>query len=194
MICFFLQLQIYYSELRHPFIWKQQLGWVTSSPADVGTGLRIRVHLKLQHLPRHRSLEDILKRLRIRMDKTGAARKQGRRLTLTLKLIQFWLQCCKSISSKSTLWWSEWCYRAKQDNRTYTLRFKLTFFPRIPGVVLRQQHCNLRPERNGTDPAGGGWGQAAHRHGEKTGGRARHRRARSHTEVDQDQNRLQRWR
>uniref|UniRef100_A0A4W5R8V3 creatine kinase n=1 Tax=Hucho hucho TaxID=62062 RepID=A0A4W5R8V3_9TELE len=34
------------------FIWKQQLGWVVSSPADVGTGLRARVRVKLQHLPR----------------------------------------------------------------------------------------------------------------------------------------------
>ncbi|KAM7008874.1 creatine kinase M-type [Tautogolabrus adspersus] len=59
-----------YRDLKHPFIWKQQLGWVTSSPADVGTGLRIRVHLKLQHLPRHRRVEDILKRLRICMDST----------------------------------------------------------------------------------------------------------------------------
>ncbi|XP_030267300.1 creatine kinase M-type-like [Sparus aurata] len=70
-ICINLQkLEDFYRELRHPFIWKQQLGWVTSSPADVGTGLRIRVHLRLQHLPQHKRLQDILKRLRIRMDKT----------------------------------------------------------------------------------------------------------------------------
>ncbi|XP_040001113.1 zgc:172076 [Xiphias gladius] len=70
-ICINLQkLEAYYRGLRHPFIWKQQLGWVTSSPADVGTGLRISVHLKLQHLPTHKRLKDILRRLRIRMDKT----------------------------------------------------------------------------------------------------------------------------
>uniref|UniRef100_UPI0037E7CB4D creatine kinase M-type isoform X1 n=2 Tax=Semicossyphus pulcher TaxID=241346 RepID=UPI0037E7CB4D len=70
-ICVSLQeLEDFYRKLKHPFIWKQQLGWVTSSPADVGTGLRIRVHLKLQHLPRHRRLEDVLKRLRMCMDKT----------------------------------------------------------------------------------------------------------------------------
>ncbi|KAE8299970.1 Creatine kinase M-type [Larimichthys crocea] len=69
-ICIHLQkLEGFYRELRHPFIWKQQLGWVTSSPADVGTGLRIRVHLKLQHLPKHRRLQDVLKRLRICMDR-----------------------------------------------------------------------------------------------------------------------------
>ncbi|XP_044199666.1 zgc:172076 [Thunnus albacares] len=70
-ICINLQkLEEYYKALRHPFICKQQLGWVTSSPADVGTGLRITVHLKLQHLPKHKRLQDVLKRLRIRMDKT----------------------------------------------------------------------------------------------------------------------------
>ncbi|XP_053191550.1 zgc:172076 [Scomber japonicus] len=70
-ICINLQkLEEYYKALRHPFIWKQQLGWVTSSPADVGTGLRISVHVKLQHLPKHKRLQDVLKRLRIRMDQT----------------------------------------------------------------------------------------------------------------------------
>ncbi|XP_028267303.1 creatine kinase M-type isoform X2 [Parambassis ranga] len=70
-ICINLQkLEEFYRELRHPFIWKQQLGWVTSSPADVGTGLRTNVYLKLQHLPMHRRLPAVLKRLRIRMDKT----------------------------------------------------------------------------------------------------------------------------
>ncbi|XP_044045337.1 zgc:172076 isoform X2 [Siniperca chuatsi] len=70
-ICINLQkLEEFYRELRHPFIWKQQLGWVSSSPADVGTGLRIRVHLKLRHLPKHKRLQDVLKRLRICMDRT----------------------------------------------------------------------------------------------------------------------------
>ncbi|XP_022076800.2 zgc:172076 [Acanthochromis polyacanthus] len=70
-ICTNLQkLEQYYKQLRHQFIWKQQLGWVTSSPADVGTGLKISVHLKLQHLPKHKRLQDILKRLRVHMDKT----------------------------------------------------------------------------------------------------------------------------
>ncbi|XP_078128508.1 creatine kinase M-type [Sander vitreus] len=64
------KLEEFYGELRHPFTWKQQLGWVSSSPADVGTGLRIRVHLKLQHLPQHNRLQDILKRLRLCMDTT----------------------------------------------------------------------------------------------------------------------------
>uniref|UniRef100_A0A3B4GMI0 creatine kinase n=1 Tax=Pundamilia nyererei TaxID=303518 RepID=A0A3B4GMI0_9CICH len=72
-ICISLQkLEKYYRGLRHPFIWKQQLGWVTSSPANVGTGLRISVLIKLQHLPTHKHLKDVLKRLRINMDKTDS--------------------------------------------------------------------------------------------------------------------------
>ncbi|KAF3688114.1 Creatine kinase M-type [Channa argus] len=70
-ICINLQkLEAYYREFRHPFTWKQQLGWVTSSPADVGTGLRISVDLKLQHLPKHKRIQDVLKRLRVHMDET----------------------------------------------------------------------------------------------------------------------------
>ncbi|XP_042341197.1 zgc:172076 [Plectropomus leopardus] len=70
-ICINLQkLEELYRDLRHPFTWKQQLGWVSSSPADVGTGLRIRVHLRLQHLPGHRRLQDVLKRLRVCMEPT----------------------------------------------------------------------------------------------------------------------------
>ncbi|XP_062244333.1 zgc:172076 isoform X1 [Platichthys flesus] len=62
-----------YSELHHPFTWKQQLGWVMSSPADVGTGLKVSVHLHLQHLPRHKRLQDILQRLRIRLNRTESS-------------------------------------------------------------------------------------------------------------------------
>ncbi|XP_037545974.1 zgc:172076 [Nematolebias whitei] len=75
-ICINLQkLQEYYRELRHQFIWKQQLGWVASSPADVGTGLRISIYLQLQHLPYHKRLQDVLRRLRMCMDKTEISRQ-----------------------------------------------------------------------------------------------------------------------
>ncbi|XP_068444810.1 zgc:172076 [Clinocottus analis] len=71
-ICINLQkLEAFYRELRHGFAWKQQLGWVSSSPADVGTGLRVQVHLRLRHLPGHQRLRDVLQRLRLRMH-TGA--------------------------------------------------------------------------------------------------------------------------
>ncbi|XP_024145798.1 zgc:172076 [Oryzias melastigma] len=64
------KLEESYRALKHPFIWKQQLGWVTSSPADVGTGLKVSIHLKLQLLPKHKRLPDVLKRLKISMEKT----------------------------------------------------------------------------------------------------------------------------
>uniref|UniRef100_A0A3Q3X859 creatine kinase n=1 Tax=Mola mola TaxID=94237 RepID=A0A3Q3X859_MOLML len=51
-------------------VWKQQPGRVTNSPASVGTGLRIRVHLRLRHVPKHKQLQDILDRLRINMEQT----------------------------------------------------------------------------------------------------------------------------
>ncbi|KAJ8002334.1 hypothetical protein DPEC_G00178800 [Dallia pectoralis] len=65
-----LRLEALYKKMRHPFIWKQQLGWVVSSPADVGTGLRASIRVKLQQLPRHKHLKDILRRLRLRMENT----------------------------------------------------------------------------------------------------------------------------
>ena len=61
-----------------------------------------------------------------------------------------------------------------------------SLFPRIPGAVRCEQHGDLRPERGGSDPAGAGRGQTARRHGDEAGGRRRHRRARSYTEVDLD--------
>uniref|UniRef100_A0A3P9I6Q1 creatine kinase n=1 Tax=Oryzias latipes TaxID=8090 RepID=A0A3P9I6Q1_ORYLA len=64
------KLEEHYRALKHPFIWKQQLGWVTSSPADVGTGLKVSIHLKLQLLPQHKRLPDVLTRLKICMEKT----------------------------------------------------------------------------------------------------------------------------
>ncbi|XP_046899681.1 zgc:172076 [Hypomesus transpacificus] len=65
-----LKLEALYKKLRHPFIWKQHLGWVVSSPADVGTGLRASVRVRLPHLFTHNRLQDVLKRLRLRMENT----------------------------------------------------------------------------------------------------------------------------
>lgn len=73
--------------------------------------------------------------------------------------------------------------RTSEDTRSGS---NLPFFPRILSAVLCEQRCNFRPERSGADSAGGGRGQTAHRHGEKTGGQPRHRRARSNTEVDEE--------
>ncbi|KAJ8384775.1 hypothetical protein AAFF_G00198610 [Aldrovandia affinis] len=71
--CIHLQkLEALYRESRHSFIWKQHLGWVVSSPAMVGTGLKASVHLQLRHLPLHKRLGNILERLRLHMDTTGS--------------------------------------------------------------------------------------------------------------------------
>ena len=61
-------MEALYKKLRHPFIWKPHLGWVVSSPAEVGTGLKASVTVSLVHLVRHKHLDDILDRLRLRME------------------------------------------------------------------------------------------------------------------------------
>ncbi|KAJ8361544.1 hypothetical protein SKAU_G00180690 [Synaphobranchus kaupii] len=77
-ICVHLQkLEALYKKMRRSFIWKQHLGWVVSSPAEVGTGLRASVHLRLTHLPLHTRLGNILERLRLRMDPAGTAGSSG---------------------------------------------------------------------------------------------------------------------
>ncbi|KAI1896917.1 hypothetical protein AGOR_G00099810 [Albula goreensis] len=65
-----LKLEALYRKLRCWFVWKEQLGWVVSSPADVGTGLRASVWIKLQRLSQHKRMKSILERLRLRMDST----------------------------------------------------------------------------------------------------------------------------
>ncbi|XP_055073609.2 creatine kinase M-type [Misgurnus anguillicaudatus] len=66
-----MKLEALYKKLRHPFIWKPHLGWVVSSPAEVGTGLKASVTVKLLHLAENKRLDDILDRLRIQMEETG---------------------------------------------------------------------------------------------------------------------------
>ncbi|KAI4872814.1 hypothetical protein NFI96_016144 [Prochilodus magdalenae] len=63
-----LKMEALYKKLRHPFIWKPHLGWVVSSPAEVGTGLKASVTVSLVHLVGHKHLDDILDRLRLRME------------------------------------------------------------------------------------------------------------------------------
>ncbi|KAL4612843.1 creatine kinase, testis isozyme-like [Arapaima gigas] len=64
------RLETIYRKLRHSFIWKEHLGWVVSSPAEVGTGLKASIQVKLPHMAHHQQLENILKRLRLHMDIT----------------------------------------------------------------------------------------------------------------------------
>ncbi|KPP71214.1 hypothetical protein Z043_109894, partial [Scleropages formosus] len=68
-VCTQLQrVEAVYRTLRHSFIWKEHLGWVVSSPAEVGTGLKASIRVKLPNMAQHRLLENILERLRVRMD------------------------------------------------------------------------------------------------------------------------------
>lgn len=72
-----VKLETLYRGLRRRFVWKERLGWVVSSPAQVGTGLQANVTVRLQHLPNHKRLENILDRLRLHMtatDKPGLYR------------------------------------------------------------------------------------------------------------------------
>ncbi|XP_066504486.1 zgc:172076 [Hoplias malabaricus] len=63
-----LKMEALYKKLRHPFVWKPHLGWVVSSPAEVGTGLKASVTVRLINLVTHRRLDNILDRLRLRME------------------------------------------------------------------------------------------------------------------------------
>ncbi|XP_051549450.1 zgc:172076 [Myxocyprinus asiaticus] len=66
-----LKMEVLYKKQRHPFIWKPHLGWVVSSPAEVGTGLKASVTVKLLHLAENKRLDDILDRLRLQIEATS---------------------------------------------------------------------------------------------------------------------------
>lgn len=70
-LCCCYQLEASYRRLRHSFAWQQELGWLSSSPANVGTGLRVRVTLRLKLFPQHHRAGDILARLRLHFERTG---------------------------------------------------------------------------------------------------------------------------
>ncbi|MBN3312823.1 KCRM kinase, partial [Atractosteus spatula] len=73
-LCVSLQkLEELYKRMGHPFIWKEHLGYVLSSPAQVGTGLRASIQVRLKHLHQHKQLGNILERLRLQMANTGSA-------------------------------------------------------------------------------------------------------------------------
>ncbi|XP_036373180.1 creatine kinase M-type-like [Megalops cyprinoides] len=68
-----LKLEELYKKMRHPFVWKDHLGWVVSSPGDVGTGLRANIRVRLQRLSQHKRLDNILERLRLCMESTESS-------------------------------------------------------------------------------------------------------------------------
>ncbi|KAF4083276.1 hypothetical protein AMELA_G00138040 [Ameiurus melas] len=86
-----LKLEAVYAKLRHAFIWKPHLGWVVSSPAEVGTGLKASVTIRLIHLPEHIHLDNILDRLRLCMeaDNSDGLYKISNRQTIGLTEVEF---------------------------------------------------------------------------------------------------------
>lgn len=73
LVCINLgRLEKLYEKMKHPFIWKDHLGYVLSSPAEVGTGLRGCCDVKLSHIHKHAEFETIMERLRLRKSVIGA--------------------------------------------------------------------------------------------------------------------------
>ncbi|XP_028828639.1 creatine kinase M-type isoform X2 [Denticeps clupeoides] len=68
-----VKLEAFYKKWRHPFVWKEHLGWVVSSPAEVGTGLKASVIVRLSHIPQNKRIHDILERLRLHLHPTAKA-------------------------------------------------------------------------------------------------------------------------
>uniref|UniRef100_UPI00398F2C05 creatine kinase M-type-like isoform X1 n=2 Tax=Pristiophorus japonicus TaxID=55135 RepID=UPI00398F2C05 len=72
--CLGLQkLEEIYHQKKHPFTWKDNLGYVLTCPSDLGTGLRACVHIRLKYISKHEKFGEILQRLRLEKNFTGAA-------------------------------------------------------------------------------------------------------------------------
>ncbi|XP_067844966.1 creatine kinase B-type-like [Heptranchias perlo] len=69
------KLEEIYQQKKHPFIWRDHLGYVLTCPSDLGTGLRASVHIRLKYISKHEMFGEILQRLRLEKHFTGAACK-----------------------------------------------------------------------------------------------------------------------
>ncbi|CAD7691810.1 unnamed protein product [Nyctereutes procyonoides] len=49
----------------YEFMWNPHLGYILTSPSNLGTGLRAGVHIKLPHLGKHEKFPEVLKCLRL---------------------------------------------------------------------------------------------------------------------------------
>lgn len=58
-------LEEIYCQKKHPFIWKDNLGYVLTCPSELGTGLRASVHIRLKYISKHEKFDEILQRLRL---------------------------------------------------------------------------------------------------------------------------------
>ncbi|XP_069787325.1 creatine kinase M-type-like isoform X2 [Narcine bancroftii] len=67
------KLEEIYHQKKHPFIWKDHLGYVLTCPSELGTGLRASVYIRLKYISKHDKFEEILQRLRLENKITGAA-------------------------------------------------------------------------------------------------------------------------
>ncbi|XP_038667992.1 creatine kinase M-type-like [Scyliorhinus canicula] len=66
------KLEEIYHQKKHPFIWKDYLGYVLTCPSDLGTGLRASVHIRLKYISKHKKFDEILRRLRLEKNFTGS--------------------------------------------------------------------------------------------------------------------------
>ncbi|XP_067901183.1 creatine kinase M-type-like [Heterodontus francisci] len=66
------KLEEIYHQKKHPFTWKNNLGYVLTCPSDLGTGLRASVHIRLKYISKHNKFGEILQRLRLEKNSTGA--------------------------------------------------------------------------------------------------------------------------
>ncbi|XP_060687425.1 creatine kinase M-type-like [Hemiscyllium ocellatum] len=66
------KLEEIYQQKKHPFIWKDNLGYVLTCPSDLGTGMRASVLVRLKYISKHQKFDEILKRLRLEKKPTGA--------------------------------------------------------------------------------------------------------------------------
>ncbi|XP_072436846.1 creatine kinase M-type-like isoform X2 [Chiloscyllium punctatum] len=66
------KLEEIYQQKKHPFIWKDNLGYVLTCPSDLGTGMRASVLVRLKYISKHQKFGEILQRLRLEKKPTGA--------------------------------------------------------------------------------------------------------------------------
>jgi len=53
------------------FQWNPHLGYITTCPTNLGTGMRASVHIRLQHMESHPRFDECLKHMRLQKRGTG---------------------------------------------------------------------------------------------------------------------------
>nr|XP_061798080.1 creatine kinase, testis isozyme-like isoform X2 [Nerophis lumbriciformis] len=57
-------------------MWNEHLGYISTCPAELGTGLRAAVHVKLPNMSKRPEFDEVLKRLKLEKRATGCAENQ----------------------------------------------------------------------------------------------------------------------